>query len=307
MHLQYVVVDVFTTTRFLGNPLAIVRVPAAYGSQLSQEKKLQIAAEFNLSETIFLHEPQNNSQEPFNSLSVDIFTPKCEIPFAGHPTIGAAAYILQHCTDLSSEAFQYLVTKAGPIPVAQESPTGIVSARIPFDYHVHKATVKSSVTITGVSPIVSIVSGLSFVLAELPDLKSLAGVSAGLRDDCFVPHDLDEGWDSGLTATKYFVDLGEDQKGQRQFRTRNFVSWEDPGTGSAASALGCYIALKEPKERGSGPFRYKFTQGVEMGRQNDIFVSVKRSEDTTQVKEVFLRGSTVLVSEGRMMIDDETA
>ena len=64
MLLEYVVVDVFTNTRFLGNPLAIVSVPAKHRNDLTQETKQRIAIEFNLSETIFLHDPSEDSSHP---------------------------------------------------------------------------------------------------------------------------------------------------------------------------------------------------------------------------------------------------
>ncbi|PLB52325.1 Diaminopimelate epimerase-like protein [Aspergillus steynii IBT 23096] len=302
MFLNYVVVDVFTTTRFKGNPLAIVQVPANYWSSLSQEAKQLIAVEFNLSETIFLHEPPEDSQDPTESVSVDIFTPKCEIPFAGHPTIGSAAYIFQNYPRAANGGLKELVTKAGRIPVSQDLNTSLVSASIPFDYHLHQTPVLSSLAVSGAAPVTSIVKGMTFVLAELRDLDCLKDVSAGLVEDCIRPQGLDEGWNHGLMATKYYVDLGKNEQGCRQLRTRMFVSWEDPGTGSASSALSCFLALEEPKEQGSGPFEYHIVQGVEIGRRNDIFVRVSRSVDGERITEVLLRGTSVLVSEGRITV-----
>lgn len=101
MFLSYALMDVFTTTPFSGNPLAIVRVPATYKSSLSHETKQKIAVEFNLSETIFLYEPSEDCQDNADSLAIDTFTPKCEIPFAGHATIGTATYIFQNYPGLS--------------------------------------------------------------------------------------------------------------------------------------------------------------------------------------------------------------
>lgn len=77
LELKYDTVDVFTTSRYTGNPLAIVHIPS--GTRLSQEQKHKVAIEFNLSETVFLHE---NPDDPFDR-QVDIFTVGGEIPFAG--------------------------------------------------------------------------------------------------------------------------------------------------------------------------------------------------------------------------------
>ncbi|BCR95360.1 PhzF family phenazine biosynthesis protein [Aspergillus luchuensis] len=302
MFLDYVVVDVFTNTRFLGNPLAIVLVPAKHRKTLTQITKQKIAVEFNLSETIFLHEPSEDNSEAIESLAIDTFTPKCEIPFAGHPTIGAAAYIFRHYKR-GSATLKNLVTKAGSIPVSQDVVSGILSASIPFECHLHRTPVKSNLVADGAAPIISLVKGLSFVLAELADIDSLASVTTGLLEDCVNIEALDDGWNCGLTGTKYFVDLGNDENGCKQLRTRMFVTWEDPGTGSASSALACFLALREDKEQGIGPFHYHVIQGVEMGRRNDIFVSVTRSEDGERVTEILLRGDSVLVSEGRISAD----
>src|SRR5579863_7346613 len=77
--------DVFTETPLAGNPLAVV-----FDAPGLDDARMQaIAAEFNLSETVFVFEPRN----AVNSARVRIFTPKRELPFAGHPTIGAAALI----------------------------------------------------------------------------------------------------------------------------------------------------------------------------------------------------------------------
>ena len=77
--------DVFTETALAGNPLAMV-----FGAEGLDDIRMQaIAAEFNLSETVFVFEPRN----AVNSARVRIFTPKRELPFAGHPTVGAAALI----------------------------------------------------------------------------------------------------------------------------------------------------------------------------------------------------------------------
>ncbi|PYI23551.1 phenazine biosynthesis-like protein [Aspergillus violaceofuscus CBS 115571] len=291
MSLTYALVDVFTTTRFQGNPLAIVRVPAQQRDTLSQETKQKIATEFNLSETVFLHESASDSP---TDLHIDIFTPKCEIPFAGHPTIGTACYVLQQqASATGTRSLQQLTTKAGAIPVTAADE--LVGASIPFAYHQHQQAVQSA-------PVISIVNGLSFALHQLPDLESLAAVTEALLPDCFTTAHLDAGWDSGPTGSKYYVDLGRDASGGRTLRTRMFIGWEDPGTGSASSALAAYLALQEPSEEGAGPFDYHIVQGVEMGRRNDIYVTVERDPAGEKIAKILLRGTAVQVGEGRLML-----
>ena len=79
---EFMTVDVFTDKRFGGNPLAVF--PDAGG--LTDEQMQAIAAEFNLSETTFILPPE----DPRNHARVRIFTPRAEMPFAGHPNVGPA-------------------------------------------------------------------------------------------------------------------------------------------------------------------------------------------------------------------------
>ncbi|MBN9277777.1 MAG: PhzF family phenazine biosynthesis protein, partial [Hyphomicrobium sp.] len=87
MHLKFYTLDVFTETRFGGNPLAVVMNADALPTGLMQE----IARELNLSETVFVQKAQN----PAASARIRIFTPTVELPFAGHPTIGTGILLAQ--------------------------------------------------------------------------------------------------------------------------------------------------------------------------------------------------------------------
>lgn len=81
----FVTVDVFTESRFAGNPLAVIT--DARG--LADIEMQQIAAEFGYSETTFVLP----ASDPANTAEVRIFTPVTEVPFAGHPNVGTA-YVL---------------------------------------------------------------------------------------------------------------------------------------------------------------------------------------------------------------------
>ena len=86
---EYKIVDVFTKTKYSGNPLAIVFL--RHEEQISPNKMLQIAKEFNLEETAFVFPPTIIGESVF--IRVRIFTPEEEVPFAGHPSVGVAALI----------------------------------------------------------------------------------------------------------------------------------------------------------------------------------------------------------------------
>ncbi|HTO27423.1 MAG TPA: PhzF family phenazine biosynthesis isomerase, partial [Devosia sp.] len=82
MKLNYLLLDVFTRERLKGNQLAVV----CKADGLLDGEMQAIAREFNLSETVFILKPHVER----NTASIRIFTPEVELPFAGHPTVGAS-------------------------------------------------------------------------------------------------------------------------------------------------------------------------------------------------------------------------
>ena len=95
---EFVTVDVFTDRRFGGNPLAVF--PDARG--LTDEQMQALALEFNLSETTFVLPPDN----PQHHAKVRIFTPRAELPFAGHPNVGTG-YVLARRDDKPPEHYVF--------------------------------------------------------------------------------------------------------------------------------------------------------------------------------------------------------
>ena len=101
----FVKVDVFTTVAFEGNPLAVFTDATGLEAATMQ----RIACELNLSETTFVFPPA----DPNNSARVRIFTPRNELPFAGHPTIGTAFVVRG-----DSETTELVLEEGiGPVPV----------------------------------------------------------------------------------------------------------------------------------------------------------------------------------------------
>jgi PhzF family phenazine biosynthesis protein len=143
---------------------------------------------------------------------------------------------------------------------------------------------------------------MSFIFVPLPDLPTLSRASKNLAVNTYDPTPLDAGWQNGLIATMYLVPQGVDEFRRKKYRTRMFGTREDPGTGSASSALGCWLALKEPKDAGKGPFQFVFEQGVEMGRRNEISVEVTRGEGGEGIAKVLLSGKAVKVMEGTLEV-----
>jgi PhzF family phenazine biosynthesis protein len=322
MHLDFVTLDVFTTTRYEGNPLAIVFVPPHLSKSLTQPQKLSITHEFNFSETIFFHKPAGPSRE----WAIDIFAAEGEIPFAGHPTIGAASYILGlgfESSDVStsdSDGTGTIIVKAGRIDISKLG-NGKVSAAVPFDVHVHSRGLKDLVTEGKVdgsalgaeelsAKLVSIVKGMTFLLVRLPNVEALAEAHTRKRiASSELEGLLDDGWQEGMVGCYYYVFVGNDEDGNRgresntRIRSRMIIgTLEDPATGSASCALASYLALTGV---GSGNLRnFEIIQGVEMGRRSEISIQVElgRDKDGDEIIGVRLAGNAVKVMEGRLRV-----
>ena len=300
--LAFITLDVFTSTRYTGNPLAVVKVPQSI--VLSQSQKQRIAREFNLSETVFLHE-QTASDLADASVRIDIFTAVAEIPFAGHPTVGTANYLLRLLQSDPLNKVQALQAKAGRFGITLNPAVSGVQIVVAHNVHLHAAPFAQHQY-----PVFSIVRGMNFVLARQPDLEALGAQTVNLlgAENTYSPAvlnaALDDGWREGLLGTYFYVDLGVSGDGAvRNIRTRMFATREDPATGSAASALCSYLSLQQGK---AGTYKYHLTQGVEMGQRSEIFVEVrvKEAQDGVEIDKVLLSGCAVLTMQGSLEVPE---
>lgn len=312
--LSFTVVDVFTEARYTGNPLAIVLLPPSAELAPSQAQLQSIASEFNLSETVFLEHATSEDIE-MGARRARIFTTTREILFAGHPTIGAATYLLIH--NASQHGLRKLVPGAGPIAISPVySKPGYICAIIPHTYHHHAArcsapkllalhsTLTSIITPDQTFPIVSIVQGMTWVLVEFQSLQSLAAAELGNASANILANSgiLDKGWEYAAPIGVYFYvrNAEVEEDGVEVIRTRMLIrGLEDPATGSAASALTGYVALKEAGKKGVKR-TWKVVQGVEMGRRSEIGVKVELKVDAVDTIE--LSGTAVVISDGKIQL-----
>lgn len=316
--IPYVTLDVFTKSIFSGNPLGVVFLPSP--TALTQTQKQEIAKEFNYSETIFVHpvDPQTPTQQ-----RIDIFTTDRELPFAGHPTIGAASWVLYLSPDKGD--VDTLLTKAGPIPISLRPSGDEAAALIPHDVRIHQKkfpvqellrlhpTVKPFVDLTANEdgfPVVSIVKGMTQIHVELPSLEALAAVGPAAGGEGVPAVEvsqggyLDEGWGGhGLVVVYFYVrDVADEVTGKKVIRTRMFLeSEEDPATGSAASGLAALLVLRDGAKPADQLDRdFYVVQGVEMGRRSDIGLRVSLKPNGEGIELVELSGSSVKVAKGEI-------
>ncbi|KDQ56530.1 hypothetical protein JAAARDRAFT_36020 [Jaapia argillacea MUCL 33604] len=310
--LHFTTLDVFTTTRYAGNPLAIVEVPSSVTLTPSQEQK--IAKEFNLSETVFFYVPNATSAE--GEARISIYTTEQELPFAGHPTVGTTYFLLELKKFKTDNGRAALKTQSGRIPITYDPHTLLASVNVAHDVLIHRpyTDVQHLAEVLGLTPpdivipleggdgvgLASIVKGMTFLLVELRDVGTLGRIKANGQEIVVLGSGVRAGeapWLAGGFVGIYcfVLDPESGKDGHRKLRTRMFSgSLEDPATGSAACTLGAWMSLTRPlagKEE-----RFEITQGVEMGRKSDIIVSVVKGEQG--LEGVKLEGSAVKVMEG---------
>ncbi|KAJ4383424.1 hypothetical protein N0V86_001472 [Didymella sp. IMI 355093] len=315
LKLDFTTIDVFTDKPYEGNPLAIIRIP--HGISITQDQKQRIAREFNLSESTFLHERAPGATE--DRWTVDIFMTSKELPFAGHPTVGTACYILSRTAEergikdgVIEAGFQL---KAGPVGLRYDVAKKTAKAAIPHDVHVHKkrwsrdalfqlqpslaaAHERGEVRAQEDYPVVSIVKGMTFVLVELESVEALAKVS--LAGQSVEIDGLDQDWNETFIGMYFYVRTGKSESGATQVRTRMIEGpLEDPATGSAASDLVAYLSLNEGQA--GETLNFELVQGVEMGRRSEIFIDVVMAKDGG-IETVYLEGAAVQVMEGRLTV-----
>jgi trans-2,3-dihydro-3-hydroxyanthranilate isomerase len=282
--LAYEIVDVFTATPFAGNPLAVV----FDADGLSAAQMQSLAAEFNLSETVFVCAPTGRAD-----YRARIFTPRVELPFAGHPSVGAA----------------HTLARTGRIPrgeVVQECGVGLLPVLVgPTD--------DDPVTLTGGTPTVGAPVDPAPLLAAVglgPD--DLAGppprpagcgnpfVYLSVRPDAVaraVPDDAAlrriEGA-TGLSVSSW--DAGTATAHVRVFAPAAGVP-EDPATGSAALGHGVWLVGSGVLPAGGA---YTIHQGAEIGRPSVLTCTVE-AVDSRAVRAT-VAGRVVPVAAGQIRV-----
>ncbi|KAK0199742.1 hypothetical protein DFS33DRAFT_1509266, partial [Desarmillaria ectypa] len=297
--MHYTTLDVFTTTPFQGNSLAVVYLPFPESFHVSQQQRLFVARESNGSETIFVR-GQEELLDSRGVFSISIFTPSQELPFAGHPTMSAGYYLLLK----TGEDKLTLQTKAGDVLVSSED-TG-VRLKVPpaLEDKGYVNGIEGAELVVRFIPVenlsslpvifqVSIVKGMSIIMLELFSEEALGKLQPYVQWFSLPDEHLGD-WKGAAGPAKLYAFV---RIVDGTIRTRMFkVNYEDPVTGSAACTLGGWLG----QQNGDGNWSFKFVQGVEIGRRTEITVFATVSDG--EVMTVELAGNAVQVLEGKMHI-----
>jgi trans-2,3-dihydro-3-hydroxyanthranilate isomerase len=282
---RYTLLDVFTSTRLQGNPLAVVHD----ADGLSENLMHGFARETKLSETCYVQSATVTGADYRNR----IWTMAGEIPFAAHPSLGVAAAVARARGEASVTYTQE--SGAGLQPVAVEADAGVVHVSMlqepaEFGPELDPADVLGAVGMgqddahpelpcqaisTGLWHVIAPVRDAALLAGAWPDYDRIAGVLA--------PH-------AGLCLYLVAVEPEAASARARSFFGRA-EQGEDPATGSAAGPLCAYLA-----QRTATP-SVTIEQGVEMGRAAQL---VARMEDD----RVRVGGDAVVVLEGSVFLDD---
>jgi trans-2,3-dihydro-3-hydroxyanthranilate isomerase len=290
MKYPFHLVDVFSPTPFGGNQLAIL--PDATG--ISTEGMQKIAREFNFPESTFVL-PKND----LNTYRVRIFTPRAELNFAGHPTIGTACVLVMKQRAQTPEPIRLILEEnIGPVmvDVAQrnggyhgtltlsgkiDAPTGAPApAELAAVLSIEAAEVSQSF-FAGV--------GLPFCFAQL---KSNEAVDRAAINRTAWTATLSRAWSPNLFF--FAGDLRDGGKLYARMCAPALGVEEDPATGSACAALVGAMASKH--DFGGTAYRLSIQQGVCMGRRSEVEAEARKNGGV--VTSVSVSGATAYIASG---------
>jgi trans-2,3-dihydro-3-hydroxyanthranilate isomerase len=298
---RYLIYDVFTDTPLSGNPLAVV----LDADGLDGDAMQAIAGEFNLSETVFVLPAKN----PVHSAAIRIFTPRHELPFAGHPTVGTAVAL----ADLQERAGEdgtilVLEEKVGDVRCVVghrdgadfaefdlprlserlefEAPQEAIGAALGLGPHeIGFENHRPGLWTAGVPYVTIPVANLEAAAKARLDGRLWAELSPAVN---------------GITADAY-VYCRDTVNHDCHFHARMFAPSagipEDPATGSAAAAFsGAVMAFDTPPD---GSHAVWIEQGIEMGRPSRIRLEMDIAGG--QAVSGRIGGHAVKIAEGRLL------
>jgi trans-2,3-dihydro-3-hydroxyanthranilate isomerase len=265
--LPFHIVDVFAEKKYAGNQLAVFRG----AGELSSAEMQRLAREINFSESTFILADAPRS----GGFDVRIFTPREEVPFAGHPTLGTAYIINQEM--LQGKAGEVVLNlPVGQIPVTF-SPDGYCRMKQiqPVFGPRHEAEILASILGLDVSeiderfPVEEVSTGLPFFIVPLKTIAALrkAKVEHGKYYELI----------KNTLAKGILVFCPETHEPGNDLSVRVFVDYfgvpEDPATGSGNGCLAGYLV----KQRyfGTESIQVRSEQGYEMGRPSLLLLQAE--------------------------------
>jgi trans-2,3-dihydro-3-hydroxyanthranilate isomerase len=293
--LDYRLIDVFTRTQLAGSPLAIVM----NGDDVPEGRMRVVASELSQRETVFVSKPRTAR----SSASIRIFTPKFEIPFSGHPTVGvavtlglesrASAIRIEEKIGLITCLLEQIGKRDGFARFALPKLPGEVG-KAPETRHI-AAALGLEVDDIGFGPHMPSVysAGTPYYLVPVKSAAVLGKIVPDLR-----------GWPDNFTLGfgGVYVFTETPREHANQYAARMFAPgtglWEDPATGSAAAALLGELA----RHAEEGQHEFILRQGHEMGRPSQIHLQFRKGNG--ELTHGGIGGHAVVVGQGILDLSD---
>ena len=288
--LPFHIVDVFAEKKYAGNQLAVFRG----AGELSRAEMQSIARETNFSETTFILSDAPDK----GGFDVRIFTPREEVPFAGHPTLGTA-YIINQAI-LHGKAQQVTLNlKVGQIPVSFHPDGTCWMQQIqPVFGPQHDATTLAAVLGLEAAdlderfPVEEVSTGLPFFIVPLKTLAALQGAKVDLgRYYALIKNTLAKG---------ILVFCPQTHEPGNDLSVRVFVDYygvpEDPATGSGNGCLAGYLVKR--RYFGTDSIQVRSEQGYEIGRPS--LLRLKAEERGEQI-DIRVGGKCEIVARGEFV------
>ena len=291
MKYTFHILDVFSSTPFGGNQLAVL--PDAAG--ISTEGMQQIAREFNFGETTFVL-PKH---APANTCRVRIFTPRVELDFAGHPSVGTAcALVMKQHVRLSAPVRLILEENAGPVTVDVAHRNGGFHGTLTLSGKIEAPTGAPSpaelAAVLSVEP--AEVNQVFFAGAGVPfcfaQLSSNEVVDRAAMNRAAWAATLSRAWSPHIFF--FAGDLRDGGKLYARMWAPALGIEEDPATGSACAALVGVMASHH--DCGGTAYRLSIQQGVSMGRRSDIEAEARKRGSV--VTSVSVGGAAAHIASG---------
>ena len=277
---RYAVADVFTSTPLEGNALAVF----TDGRGLADEAMQALARETNLSETVFVLPAEQGG-----TARIRIFTPRAELPFAGHPTLGTA-FVLGQPLQLGVIELE---TKVGIVPVVLERDDrggisfGRMTQPVPKIEPVDAAPVLAALRVDREPslPVERYDNGAEHVLVGLGSEEAVAAVAP----------DMGALAELGGTGVTVFAGTGT-RWTARMFAPAHGVP-EDPATGSMAGPLACHLC-----RHGLVPWGEEIviSQGAAVNRPSTLHARAEGGDGLIDAVEV--GGAAVVVARGEFRL-----
>jgi trans-2,3-dihydro-3-hydroxyanthranilate isomerase len=294
--MNFYIVDVFAESKYAGNQLAVFC--GAGVAELSEAQMLLIAREINYSETTFIRSPDPRD----GGYDVRIFTPKKELPFAGHPTLGTA-FVLQQ--EIIREKVDRVILNlaVGQIPVTfnyeNESADILWMRQNPPSFG-QVLSADSLANILNLAPdeidenfpIQEVSTGVPFIIVPLKTLASLKKAQVNL-DKYFELIDR-------MEAKEILIFCPETYSNVNDLSVRVFAPSlgipEDPATGSANGCLAGYLV--EYAYFGETKIDVRVEQGYEIDRHSLLLLQAAQNEEEIAV---LVGGKVVMVAKGEFV------